>query len=67
MDSVIPTDHKEQKTEKVVEHEGDGCTDCSWTPWNNPKEPRKETERTGNQRINWDHSELSIANNSLNT
>ena len=27
-------------------------TRCTWSPWNNPQKPRKETPGTGGQRKN---------------
>ena len=33
---------REQK--KLIEHEGDGEPNCSWSPWNSAQEPGKETD-----------------------
>ena len=48
MDFTIPVAHgikikaSEKRTEKVVEHEGDGGTNCRWSPWNGPEKPEKK-------------------------
>ena len=47
------------KTEKPVEHELDGDTICSWSPWNEPQRPRKETVVNGEQKKNKFHPEYS--------
>ena len=48
-----------QRAEKVVRHDDDNDKNCSWSSWNNPKEPGKGTVLTGDQRKNWDHPDHS--------
>ena len=57
MDFAVPTDHSKnerkrkdrqilgpcQRTEKTVEHEGEGRADCDWDLWNNPQRVGKES------------------------
>ena len=37
-----------QRTEKVVELEGKGDTNCSWRAWNWAQKVEKDTRRIGN-------------------
>ena len=45
------------RTEKFVEHEGQGNTRCSWCPRNDTKETVVGTEATDNQWENENHSD----------
>ena len=68
MDFVVPADHRVKVEEgeklgmnlarelkKLVDHEGDGDTDCIWGPLNNPLKPGKDTGLSGNQEKNQNH------------
>ena len=57
-----------QRTEKVVEHEPDGDTNCSKCTWNGLQKPGKKNGGTGDQKNNRDypdHITLEINKNSL--
>ena len=50
-----------QRTQKAIEHEGyDDDTNDSWSTWNNPNEPGKETRRAGDPKKHWDYPDHSI-------
>ena len=53
-----------QRTEKSLEHEGQGNTNSSWRIWNNLQEPGEETGGIGNQWENRNHPDYSIAKTS---
>ena len=49
-----------QKTEKAVEHEGDGDTNCRWYPWDGFQKPGKKVGWT-KKKQNRDHPEHNTA------
>ena len=55
------------KTEKVVEYEGDGDTNCNRCTWNDSYGLGEKTGRTGNQRKNRDHQKHNIVKIGQNT
>ena len=55
-----------ERTKKIVEHEGDGNTNCKWNTWNGPQRLGKGTGRVNNWRKNQDHSIYSIVKISSN-
>ena len=56
-----------QSTKKVVEHEGDGDTNCNWRTWNSLPKLGKEAGRDGNQRTDRDHLNYSTVEIGQNT
>ena len=52
-----------QRTEKVMEHEGDGGTNCNWCAWSDPQ----RLGRDGNRRMNKDHPNYWINKIGQNT
>ena len=48
------------KTEKAVEHEGEGYANGSWCTWHSPQTLEKRNERVENWRSNRGHLDFSI-------
>ena len=48
-------------SKKVMEHEGDGDTNCSWCTCNSLQKLRKWGGTVGNQWTNWSHQNHGIA------
>ena len=44
---------------KMVDHEGNGDTNCNWCTGNSPQKFGRKTEGIRNQRKNWDHPDYS--------
>ena len=49
-----------QRTEKAVEHEGDGDTNGDWSTWNGPQKIGKRTVKFQNQRSNQNYPDNGI-------
>ena len=56
-----------QKTKEAVEHKNDSATSCNWHAWNSPQRTGKRAGGVGNQRLNQDYPDYSIAENGKNT
>ena len=55
-----------QKTEEIIERIGNRDANHSWSTWNNPKVPGKETRGIEDQKKNRDsshHSSAEVNNN----
>ena len=55
-----------QRAEKTAELEGDGDTNCSWSIWDITQRLRKEIGRKEDQRMDGNHTDLSILKISSN-
>ena len=56
-----------QRTEKVMEHESDGDTNCKWNTWNDPQRIVQGIGRVENRWTNRDHQNYSITKIGQNT
>ena len=81
VDFAVPADHrvKIEKSEKkykfldfasklkIMEHKGNGDTNCNWRIRNHPQRISKETGRLGNKRTSRDHPDYSTSKIGQNT
>ena len=56
-----------RELKKILEHEGDGGTNCNWCTWNDLQSLSKGAGRVGNRQTNRDHLNYRIMDISQNT